>query len=76
MKRPCECNRAKIGGPWDSSQCRPCWHAMNTQEYRILWGIVAGALPVDPRPVGRCCGQDASDLAYGQLDDATPKRPQ
>lgn len=37
-RRPCRCGDAQEG-PWRGGWCRHCWHAINTQAYRDLWGI-------------------------------------
>lgn len=48
MKRPCRCNRAIAGAPLDKfddsvpaeqKQCVFCWNALNSLEYRKLWGL-------------------------------------
>jgi hypothetical protein len=45
MKRPCDCNRAKAGEPFEQGQCRLCWLALNDARYQRLWTQAA-----DPRP--------------------------
>lgn len=39
MIRPCTCYRAAVG-EYDPSQCRMCWHALNSPKYQRLWGLV------------------------------------
>lgn len=55
MRRPCSCGNA-VAGPYDSAQCRLCWHALNSPSYQRLWGILPGEIVT-------CCGRPSPPSA-------------